>query len=335
MAGILAATIGLTLLAFLGWWFGLDDLRLAFDRLDAGTVLIYLVLLVVLLLSYCLRWKMVTRALGSDVPFGSLVSARLAGDAVGTLVPSAKLAGEPVRIALVHAAGVRGSEAAAGVALDRVMEVIGNILAALAYVTVFAVTRTLGTEQSKSSVLLAAIAVGLAALSWPLVQLYRGKRPLAFLYGERTRQALPRLSPWLDGLQHSEGRLIDLLHDHPRIVPMGILASLGIEGLIVIQYAFLLKAFGLDLTLPTLLMVLLGSGVARTAPTPAGLGALEAAQVAVLAVAAGEASTGFVVGIVLRLHETLLIGAGLSALLLSGVSLSRLRSMRTDPGATA
>jgi uncharacterized protein (TIRG00374 family) len=335
MVRILAATVGLIALALLCWWFGLDELRVAFDRLDAGTVLIYLALLVVVLLGYCLRWKMVTRALGSDVPFRSLVSARLAGDAVGTLIPSAKLAGEPVRIALVHAAGVRGSEAAAGVALDRVMEVIGNILAALAYVTVFAVTRTLGTELGTPSALSAAMVLGLAALSWPLVQMYRGKRPLAFLYSERTRKALPRLSPWLDGLQHSEGRLVDLFHDHPRIVPRGILASLGIEGLIVIQYDFLLKAFGLDLDLPTLLMVLLGSGVARTAPTPAGLGALEAAQVAVLAVATGDASTGFVVGIVLRLHETLLIAAGLSALLLNGVSLSRLGSIRTDSGAAA
>lgn len=335
MTRLLASALGLLAVGFLCWWFGVDDLRVAFDRLDAGAVLVYLVFLVVVLLGYCWRWRMVTRALGSDLPFGSIVSARLAGDAVGSLVPSAKLAGEPVRIALVRADGVGGPEAAAGVALDRVLEVIGNILAALTYLTVFAVTQTLGSEQNAPFALLVGMVLGLAALSWPLAQMHWGRRPFAFLYANRVRARLPRLSPWLDGLRHSEDRLVDLFQRRPRIVWLGVVVSLGIEALIVVEYHFLLQAFGLDLGLPTLLMVLFGSGLARTAPTPAGLGALEAGQVAVLGIVAGEPATGFVVGLVLRLHETLLIAAGLTALLLRGVSVARLRSMSTDSGASA
>jgi uncharacterized protein (TIRG00374 family) len=335
MTRILAATVGLIALALLCWWFGIDQLRLAVRQVNAGYLFVYGVLLVVVLLGYCLRWKLVTRALGSTLSLGSLVPARLAGDAVGTLVPSAKLAGEPVRIALVRGEGVSGAEAAAGVALDRALEVIGNILCALAYVTVFTFTQTLGTEHGTPLVLLAAMLLGLTALAWPLVVMHQGGRPLAFLYGKRARQTLPRMSLWLDGLQRSEGRLVELLRRHPRIVPVGILASLAIEALLVVEYHFLLKAFGLDLALPTLLIVLLGSGVTRTAPTPAGLGALEAGQVAILTIATGEPSTGFVVGIVLRLHETLLIAAGLLVLLFRGVSLTRLRSMSTESGETA
>jgi uncharacterized protein (TIRG00374 family) len=334
MTRILAAAAGLSALALLCWWFGVDELALAVRRLDAGNLLVYLALLVAVLLGYCLRWQLVTRALGSALPLGWLVTARLAGDAVGTLVPSAKLAGEPVRMALVRGAGVGGAEAAAGVAFDRILEVIGNILAALAYVAVFALTQTVGAEDTLL-VLVAAMLGGLVALTWPLSMLRRGKRPLAFLYGERTRRALPRFAPWLDGLRRSEDRLADLFRRQPRIIPVGILASLGIEAAIIVEYHFLLKAFGLDLDLPTLLLVLLGSGVARTAPTPAGLGALEAGQVTLLALATGEPATGFVVGIVLRLHETLLIAAGLMALSWRGVSLARLRAMSAESGVTA
>jgi uncharacterized membrane protein YbhN (UPF0104 family) len=237
-------------------------------------------------------------------------------------------------MALVRGAGVGGAEAAAGVAFDRILEVIGNILAALAYVAVFALTQTVGAEDTLL-VLVAAMLGGLVALTWPLSMLRRGKRPLAFLYGERTRRALPRFAPWLDGLRRSEDRLADLFRRQPRIIPVGILASLGIEAAIIVEYHFLLKAFGLDLDLPTLLLVLLGSGVARTAPTPAGLGALEAGQVTLLALATGEPATGFVVGIVLRLHETLLIAAGLMALSWRGVSLARLRAMSAESGVTA
>jgi uncharacterized protein (TIRG00374 family) len=335
MSRIVSAAIGLIGLALLCWWFGVDELRLAIRQIDVGYLLVYVVFLVIVLLGYCLRWKLVTHALGSSLPLGSLVTARLAGDAVGTLVPSAKLAGEPVRMALVRAAGVSGTEAAAGVALDRILELIGNILVALVYVAVFAFTQTLGAQHGTPLVLIGAMFAGLAALTLPLLMLRRGKRPFAFLDGERARRALPRLSPWFEGLRRSEDRLIDLFRRHPRIIPLGIVASLAIEALIIVEYHYLLKAFGLDLELPTLLLVLLGSGIARAAPTPAGLGALEAGQVTLLALAAGEPSTGFVVGIVLRLHETLLIAAGLMALSWRGVSLARLRAMRAESGVTA
>jgi hypothetical protein len=78
---------------------------------------------------------------------------------------------------------------------------------------------------------------------------------------------------------------------------------------------------------------LLGSGLARTAPSPAGIGALEAGQVTILALASGAPETGFVVGMVLRVHETLLITAGLTALSFRGIPLSRLRSMKVESGA--
>lgn len=335
MARVLSGTVGLLALALLCWWFGIDELVRAVHRLDVGALLLYVALLVVVLLGYCLRWKAVTGALGSALPLGTLVTGRLAGDAVGTLIPSGKLAGEPVRVALVRAAGASGSEAAAGVALDRVLELIGNILCALAYVAIFAFTRALGAKHDRSGMLVAAMLVGLAALILPLLMLWRGKRPFAFLYGPRGRRILSRVSPWLDGLQRSEDRLVDLFQHHPWIAPLGIVASLGIEAVIVVEYHFLLKAFGLDVDLPTLLLVLLGSGLARTAPSPAGLGALEAGQVTILGLASGAPETGFVVGMVLRLHETILIAAGLGALSFRGVSLARLRSTNLESGAAA
>jgi uncharacterized protein (TIRG00374 family) len=335
MTRVIAAAVGLIALAMMCWWFGIDELALAVRRLDAANLLVYAVLLVVVLLGYCLRWQLVTRALGSAPAFGALVTARLAGDAVGTLVPSAKLAGEPVRITLVRAAGVNGAEAAAGVALDRIFEVIGNILCVLAYVTVFSFARTIVPKEKTPFILLASMFLGLVALTLSLLMLRRGRRPFAFLYGERARRSLPRFAPWLDAVRRSEDRLLDLFRRHPRIIPAGIIASLAIEAIIIVEYHFLLRAFGLDLDLPTLLLVLLGSGVARTAPTPAGLGVLEAGQVTLLALAAGEPATGFVIGIVLRLHETLLIAAGLLALSFRGVSLARLRAMRAESGAAA
>ncbi|MGH7788775.1 MAG: lysylphosphatidylglycerol synthase domain-containing protein, partial [Candidatus Binatia bacterium] len=145
------------------------------------------------------------------------------------------------------------------------------------------------------------------------------------LYGARVRSLLPRLAPALDGLERVEVHLGELLRQQPRALLLGVALSLLIELLIVLQYHVLLGAFGVSLALPTLLLVLLGGGLANAAPTPAGLGALEAAQVALVGLASGRPDIGLVVGVIVRLHETLLLGIGLAALSYQGVSLARLR----------
>ena len=78
-------------------------------------------------------------------------------------------------------------------------------------------------------------------------------------------------------------------------------------------------------------MVLLGTGAARAAPTPAGLGALEVTQVALVGAAAGRPELGFVVAMIVRLHETLLLIVGLAVLSAAGLSLGRLRAPAERP----
>ena len=136
----------------------------------------------------------------------------------------------------------------------------------------------------------------------------------------------PRLHGWMDGLRKIEDHLVRFFREHPRAFLLGVLGSLPIEAVTLLQYHALLAAFGVALDLPDAVLVLLGSGVARAVPAPAALGALEATQVALVGAASGRPELGFVVGVILRLHETLLLALGLVALSYQGVSLARLRA---------
>ena len=66
------------------------------------------------------------------------------------------------------------------------------------------------------------------------------------------------------------------------------------------------------------------TGASRAVPTPAGLGAMEGAQVTLFAATAGRPELGFVVAVVMRLHETLWIAVGLATLTMRGVPPARL-----------
>jgi uncharacterized membrane protein YbhN (UPF0104 family) len=228
-------------------------------------------------------------------------------------------------VALSRGCDTSTTQSIAGVAIDRLLELIGNMLAVVTYVAVFCATRGTSWAGHMPLFLAGTMALLVGAVATLLIRVRRGHRPLAVLYGVRARAVAPRLIAWMDGLRRVEDHLTRFVREHPRSLLLGVLGSIAIEVLTVAQYHALLSAFGVGLDLPTLLLVLLGGGVANIAPVPAGLGALEAAHVAIVGAAAGRPDIGFVVGVIVRLHTTLLLALGLSALTLRGSSLARVR----------
>jgi len=316
--------IGVAALVFLCWRFGLSEVIAAVSRVRPGYLLLYLGVGCAVRIGYALRWRLVARALGTNLALGRLVAARLAGDAAGSLLPAGRIGGDPVRIALVYGGGLGGAEASAGVAIDRIMEVIGNSVSAVVYVTVFAVAHTSDSARA-AGILIATLLLALAALVVPLETMRRGMTPLGPLYGWAKRHGSPRVLQGAESLQRVEAHVVRLLREDLLTFTRGVGASLLIDGVVIIEYYFLLAAFGVRVALPTLLMVLVATGLARVVPTPGGLGAIEASEVTVLAVAAGRPDVGFVIGILVRLHETLWGAIGLVVLSLQGVSLARVR----------
>jgi uncharacterized membrane protein YbhN (UPF0104 family) len=371
-AALLAA--GLGALALLAARFGLDDVRVALARADPGRLCAYLALTVLALLGHCLRWQLTGRALGLSLPFRRIVRARLAGDAVGWLVPSARLAGEPLRFALVYAAtpatrttpltpsppsplgppsaqsppspcGPRGESGptdrgdgpriGAAVAADRIIESVANLACALIYVAVFVAGSAGGGRPRELGLMVGTVAALLVSVGVLLALVRRGFRPLRLLCGPALRRRRPRVGRWLDTIAAGEAHVADFLRDRPGAFIQGLLISLAVEALVIAEYHALLSAFGVMLPLPTLLMSLVTVGMTRAVPTPGGLGALEAGQVTLLELASGQAALGFVVGVVLRLHETLWTAVGLAVLFLEGVSLRATMRLARPRGAVA
>jgi uncharacterized protein (TIRG00374 family) len=331
---LVALAAGLTALALLGWRFGLSELSAALERVAPTYLVLYLFFGSTARLGYALRWRLVARAVAAPLPLSRFIAARLAGDATGFLLPTGRISGDPLRVGLLYADGVGGSEASAGVAVDRIIEVISNMLCAVAYVTVFSLARAGGAGRAPM-ILVVTLCLLLAALAVPLEMMRRGKRPLEPLCRVMEQRGSPRWAAWAGALQRTEAHMLRFFRGHPAVFLQGLASSLVIEGLIIAEYHFLLVAFGLTVDLPTLLMTMVASGVARAVPTPAGLGALEAAEVSVLAAATGQPGVGFVVGVVLRLHETLWTGVGLLALAQRGVDWPRLRSVLSATGLTS
>ena len=312
--GLLA---GAALLAVLAWSFGLDGVWATLRRAAPAQLAVYALLSAAVVSALALRWQRVARAVGNARPLGRFAAARLAGDAVASLLPFTRLGGDPLRAVLAAGPATPLATASAGVAADRLLEILGNLLAVIAYVTVFALSRR-ATATPAPLALGAMMVAPLVLLVATLVALGRGRRPFAWLYSARMRRHVPRFGRLRDGLARVESHLVEFFGTRRRTAIAGLTLAVGTELLIILQYHALLAAFGVALELPALLLVLLGGGLARAVPTPGALGALEGAQVLAVGAATGRADLGFVVGVLVRLHETVLLAAGLGALALLG-----------------
>lgn len=310
---------GAAVLAALAWWFGIGGVLAALRQASPAGLAVYLALSLAVLALQAGRWWLMAAAVGAPVDFARAGAARLAGDGVASLLPVARVAGDPLRALLARQGAARLSSATAGVAIDRLLELIGNVLAVLAYAAVFSAVAA-GTAARAAAGTMGVLLLLLAAL---VLRLARGGRPLAPLYGRRARAWAGRRAAWLDGLRAVEDRLIEFFRAHRATFLVGLGLSVLVELAVVLQYRALLGAFGVHLELPVLLAVLLGGGLARALPTPGALGTLEAAQVLAVGATTGQAGLGFVVGVILRLHETLWMLVGLAALSALGFSPSR------------
>jgi uncharacterized protein (TIRG00374 family) len=297
--------------AYVLWRFATDASPL--PRLVLGALPVYLGLWLATVVLHTVRWRMVLRRLGTDLSLPRLVRLWLAARAVGSVVPSGTLGGEPVRAQLLTANGMPAASAAGAVALDRALELAGNmVVGPLCIGAAVALGAGSGT-----GLLVAALGAlfGLALLTAIYVRGTQGRPVLRPLIGPPSWLVPQRWRVWLHAEAiRADTALQDVLARHPRLVPAGLAVSLTIEGLHIVELMALFAVFGLAVPLPFVLMSSIGIGIAHAVPVSAALGTLEATQIGLFSVGGAPLATGLAVAVALRLAETLAILVGLACL---------------------
>jgi uncharacterized protein (TIRG00374 family) len=266
---------GLALFVFLCRHLGLGELFAAVERADPARFLAFLALSAAVFLAYAKRWSIVLEAMGAGLPrlsLATLLSFRAAEHAVSTLLPAAHLSGEPVRALLLRRHGRDGWHSISTVAMDRMLEASASSIAGPIYVTVFffaSGVRTGAAPWVMGGMVLCLVLIGLF-----YVHLYQGKTVLAFL----GRRGL--LPPMHDQLARIEADLRAFVRTRSFVTSLAV--SFLAEALVLAELWMLASAFALPISLPTLVGVMVGMGVAQLLPIPAALGSLEATEVGVV-----------------------------------------------------
>jgi uncharacterized protein (TIRG00374 family) len=275
--------------------------------------------------TYALRARFVLRGLHSavDPSLATLASFRAAAHAVNFLLPSAHLAGEPVRAVLFRRVGFEWGDAFLAVLVDRWIEATASAVTGPVCLAVFLLGS--GIDPAVAAV--------------PIVVWFSASAAMAAVYAIAVRRGRllsivargPRFAAMAPRIVALEGRFADFLRT--RWFPLSLLAGLVAEALIVLEFVLLLDAFDVRVPLSQVLGILLGMGLSSLAPIPAGVGSLEGAQVGVLSLAGGGVALGLSIGVLVRLRETFWTAVGLVTLWRRGVALGGDESSAEAPEA--
>jgi len=287
-----------------------DEIVEVLSSLHLWEIIALLAFNVVILLMAPLRWWLVLKAQGYQVPYLALSRYRLEGSGVSYFSPGQHFGGEPLQvIALRKHHKVPGSAALASVTLDRAIEIFGNFA-----VLVLGITFVFSTGLFSGFELQNALLVALLVLVLPiayLTSLWIGLRPISRIL-KRFQGSL------LDGVKDAEGKLSDLIHKKPSLFIEGLGCSALVWAALFFEFWLALFFLGLSLELSQLILVVTAGRIALLAPTPGALGALEASQMLAVQALGFDPAYGLSLGLLIRVRDVLFAVIGL---LLGGLTL--------------
>ncbi len=283
-----------------------------------------------ILFLFSLRWWLLLHGAGGKVALPRLFGYRLVAFGVNYFTPGPQFGGEPVQVALLNKrAGVSGSAATASVTLDKLLEVtfsLGFIICGLFLML------TVGSLADLSHPELIGVISVLFLL--PLMYfglLWRGRRPLTRLtqHAFRHRASHPAIQKAQLFVYASEKRMTSILQQRP-LVFLGASVITTIAWLLIILEFWLSMAFlGMHVSLLFAIIVLATSRLAFLAPTPAGLGALEAGLILAVTALGFSPAAGLGLSLYIRARDILVGGTGL---LILGWNFRRTPSQKSPRG---
>lgn len=288
----------------------LADFLSVLRRLGAAQVAALLLVNVLLIISFGLRWWLILRSQGWPVPYAALASYRLVAFSVSYFTPGPHLGGEPLQAYLIRARhGVPGPVAVASVALDKLLEMLTNFSFLLIGLLV---ALRLQVFPSLSPPLALTLAALLLSLPLTLTALYsQGKHPVTWLLN----RVIPPSSNWAqkiaDLVSASEQSMITLYQQHPLVIAQALAVSAVSWLALLAETGLALYFLGLDLSLAQLVVMVTAARIAILLPLPGGLGTLEASQVLMLRLLGFDPAIGLAASLLVHGRDVLFGVVGL------------------------
>ncbi len=291
----------------------LDSVIQVLRRLTIGQIALLVLVNLVIVQVFAVRWAIILDGLGHPVNLNRLVAYRTAGFSISYFTPGTQFGGEPLQVFLLHRrASMPLAPAAASVAIDKALELLGNFTFLALGIVLSAQTSLLPGLSA-----LPLLVVAMLILAMPLlfvVAASRGVRPLTgFVRWLRARwfKGSPRMQRLEDAASQMEEYIVRFLGEHPvrLLVAMGV--SLLSWLLMVGETWLVLRFLGLSFSAIQVVAIITASRLAFLFPLPGGIGALEAGLVIAFQALGHAPAEALAFSAIIRARDLAIGGVGL------------------------
>ena len=280
-----------------------------------------------------LRWQIILKTHGHQVPYRKLWLYRALGYGVSYITPT-QVGGEPVRIYLLNENhGISLRESTASVLMDKLIELTSFVAFIASGVLVVSFTNLL--PQSSLVPIAALVGSVLLLSAYVYKKLLDGTGFLTSCFKALNLHRFERLRPLEGKIFRTEKLIMDFLaHDDHKKTTLPLLAviSLAAWATSIIEYYVIASFLGVELTLYQSFLIGTVPLMAYLIPVPAGLGMLEGAQTGMFALFGLGPSVALAVVLMVRVKELLFSGIGFGYAVTHGLSI--LGKKKPEPGLT-
>lgn len=271
------------------------------------------------------RWRFLLAGLTLPPPFLVVVLQRSAGHSLAVLIPSGKLGGDPLRAWLATRSGVSGADAVASVATDRTLETMASAPFSILFALLLLQHGVPELDRALITILIGTLVLLVAAIVVARA-LRRGRGVASELVRRIAPQAADGPGSGTAMIEAAEVAAASIIGRRERL---GAAFAIGLVAnvLVILEFWALLAAFGLPADGLAIVAAIFATGAAHALPIPAGIGALEGAQVWLFGMLGHPVEVGLAVGLAVRSRELLWMLPGLCYLLFATL---RASAERTD-----
>jgi uncharacterized protein (TIRG00374 family) len=308
---------GLTLLVLTVRSVPLGDIRQTLSGLQFWQLGVLGLLNASIFILFSLRWWWLVDALGKRIKLHTITAYRLAAFGVNYFTPGPQFGGEPLQVALLtKRQNFPAPQATASVTLDKLLEMIVNLgllVWGLALVLSSPVIPVLNGPA-----FLALVAGLLALLLVYLLGVGSGRLPLTHL-SHRLPKGLSQnslIQTLAQFVYDSEKQIMRFCREQPRVFFGAAFVSLLGWSLMILEFWFSMRILNLPVSLLEAFLVMTVARLAFLAPTPGGLGALEAGLVLAAGTLGYSPAAALSLVLLIRVRDGLLGAFGLAILFL-------------------
>lgn len=309
---IIFIVLGISLFSYFVYSFGLEVFNLIKLQINFFYLFLFLIVLILSLIPYTLRFKVILDSYGKKIPFLTLMKHYISSFSISYITPASRLGGEPVRIYMMKKeCNIDYKTGTSVVILDKFVEILGSALYGVIGLIVLLSLTTSSIFLFIKIIFGTMIFIVLISLFYMYYRLKNGKGVFLPLFLILRLHKISKLNNKHHIFKDIDLSISNFFKYHKKAFLLSFMFYC-ISGIIfIIKFKLLLLSLGMSLPIHYIILIINLWGLLNFVPTPGSFGFLELGQFELFKILGMSGTIGLSMVLILRAGHLLVVSLGL------------------------